>query len=45
MHMLGTVFLEHVVPQSGNVQWPARSPNLTACHYLWGFLNPYSAKR
>ena len=39
MHMLGTVFPEHVVPQNGNMQWPAQSPDLTACDYfLWGFL-------
>ena len=39
MNMLGTVFPEHVVSQNGNVQWPARSPDLTACDYfLWGFL-------
>ena len=28
MNMLGTVFPEHVVSQNGNVQWPARSPDL-----------------
>ena len=39
MNMLDTVFPEHVVLQNGNVQWPARSPDLTACDYfLWGFL-------
>ena len=32
-------FPEHVILQNGNVQWPARFPNLTACDYfLWGFL-------
>ena len=39
MNMLRTVFPEHVVSQNGNVQWPARSLDLTACDYfLWGFL-------
>ena len=39
MNMLGTVLTGHVVSQNGNVQRPARSPDLTACDYfLWGFL-------
>ena len=37
--MLGTVFPEHDVSENGNVQWLARSPDLTACDYFpWGFL-------
>ena len=38
----GYSFSEQVVSQNGNVQWPARSPDLTACDYfLWGFLRVY----
>ena len=36
MNMLGTVFPEHVASQNGNVQWPTRSPDLTACDIFCG---------
>ena len=44
MNMLGTVFPERVVSQNGNVQWPARFPDMTACdYYMWGFLKCHNA--
>jgi len=39
MSVLGEMFPQHVISRSGNVPWPARSPDLSACDYfLWGYL-------
>ena len=39
MSVLGEMFPQHVIPRGGNVPWPARLPDLSACDYfLWGYL-------
>jgi len=33
------MFPQHVISRGGDVPWPARSPDLSACGYfLWGYL-------
>jgi len=33
------MFTQHVISRGGDVLWPARSPDLSACDYfLWGYL-------
>jgi hypothetical protein len=39
MSVLREMFPQHVISRGGDVPWPARSPDLTACDYfLWGYL-------
>ena len=39
MNVLRGMFPQHVVSRGGNVPWPARSPDLSACYcFLWGYL-------
>ena len=39
MSVLWEMFSQHVVCFGGDVPWPARSPDLSACDYfLWGYL-------
>jgi hypothetical protein len=39
MEVVQEMFLEHVILLSGELPWPARSPDLSACHYfLWTHL-------
>ena len=39
MSALRKMFPKHVISRGGNVPWPARSPDLSACDYfLWGYL-------
>jgi hypothetical protein len=39
MRVLNEMFPTHVISQSGNTEWPARSPDLNACDFfLWGYL-------
>jgi len=39
MNVLREMFPQHVISRDGNVPWPARSPDLSACDYfLWGYL-------
>jgi len=39
MCALRKMFPQHVISRGGNVPWPARSPDLSACDYfLWGYL-------
>jgi hypothetical protein len=33
------MFPQHVISRGGDVPWPRRSPDLSACDYvLWGYL-------
>ena len=36
MSVLGEMFPQHVISRDGDVPWPARSPNLSACDYFLG---------
>jgi len=39
MSVLREMFPQHVISRGGDVPWPARSPDLSACDYfLWGYL-------
>ena len=39
MSVLREMFPQHVISCGGDVPWPARSPDLSACDYfLWGYL-------
>ena len=39
MSVLREMFPQHVISRGGDVPWPARSPDLSACGYfLWGYL-------
>jgi len=39
MSVLRKMFPQHVISRAGDVPWPARSPDLSACDYfLWGCL-------
>jgi len=39
MSVLQEMFPRHVISCGGDVPWPARSPDLSACDYfLWGYL-------
>jgi hypothetical protein len=39
MSVLQEMFPQHVIFRGGNVPWPARSPDLSACDFfLWGYL-------
>ena len=39
MSTLRKMFPQHVISRGGNVPWPARSPDLSACvYFLWGYL-------
>ena len=39
MNVLREIFPQHVISCGGDVPWPARSPDLSACDYsLWGYL-------
>jgi hypothetical protein len=39
MSVLREMFPQHVISRGGDVLWPARSPDLSACDYfLWGYL-------
>jgi len=39
MSVLREMFPQHVISHGGDVPWPARSSDLSACDYiLWGYL-------
>jgi hypothetical protein len=39
MEIVREIFPEHVISIRGELPWPARSPDLSACDYfLWGYL-------
>jgi hypothetical protein len=39
MNVVPEMFPQHIISQYGDVQWPARSPDLSPCGYfLWGYL-------
>jgi len=39
MGVLRETFPQHVISHGGDIPWPARSPDLSACDYfLWGYL-------
>lgn len=39
MRVLKRMFPHHVISRFGDVNWPARSPDLSACDFfLWGYL-------
>ena len=39
MRLLNEMLPARVISQRGNIEWPARSPNLNACDFfLWGYL-------
>jgi hypothetical protein len=39
MCVLNEMLPARVISQRGNIEWPARSPNLNACNFfLWGYL-------
>jgi hypothetical protein len=39
MAVVREIFPGHVIPQCGDLPWPARSPDLSVCNYfLWGYL-------
>jgi len=38
MRVLNEMFPAHVISRRGNVEWPARSPDLNACNLLRGYL-------
>ena len=39
MTELRNLFGNHVISRNGDIPWPARSPDLTACDlFLWGYL-------
>jgi len=36
MSVLREMFPQHVISRGGDVPWPARSPDLSACDYFYG---------
>jgi len=39
MSVLREIFPQHIISRGGDIPWPARSPDLSACDYfLWGYL-------
>jgi hypothetical protein len=39
MTVVRGMFLQHVISSFGDIEWPARSPDLSACEFfLWGYL-------
>jgi hypothetical protein len=39
MRVLSEMFPPHVISRRGNIEWPAKSPDLNACDYfLWRYL-------
>jgi hypothetical protein len=39
VRVLNEMFPARVISQRGNIEWPARSPDLNACDFfLWGYL-------
>jgi hypothetical protein len=39
MRDLNEMFQARVISRRGNIEWPARSPDLNACDFfLWGYL-------
>jgi hypothetical protein len=39
MNILRTVFEHRIISRYGDISWPARSPDLSACvFFLWGYL-------
>ena len=43
MNVLQEMFPQYVISRGGDVLWPARSPDLSACDYiLWGYLKSRS---
>lgn len=39
INALQRLFPGHIISRRGNIEWPPRSPDLTACDYfLWGYL-------
>jgi len=39
MRVLNQMFPARVISRRGNIEWPARSPDLNACNFfLWGYL-------
>jgi hypothetical protein len=39
MRVLSEMFPPHVISRRGNIEWPARSPDLNTCDYfLWRYL-------
>jgi hypothetical protein len=46
MAVVRGMFPEHVIFRFGDVDWPARSPDLSACDFfLWGYLKEVYAHR
>lgn len=39
MNIVNQLFSNHVISRNGDIAWPSRSPDLTACDFfLWGYL-------
>lgn len=39
MRCLRHLFLNHIISRHGDIQWPARSPDLTSCDFFfWEYL-------
>jgi hypothetical protein len=36
---LSEIFADRVIALHLPIEWPPRSPNLTPCDFLWGYLN------
>jgi hypothetical protein len=39
MRVLNKIFPAHMISRRGNLEWPARSPDLNTCNFfLWGYI-------
>jgi hypothetical protein len=38
MQALNEMIPAHMISRRGNIEWSARSPDLNACDFLWGYL-------
>jgi len=38
VRVLKEMFPTRVISRRGNIEWPARSPDLNACDFFWGYL-------